>query len=338
MTLFASGNLAIGPTTDSGFKLDVNGTGRFSITTTGNTLTLFTSFASGRAVNFGFGNGIVLPNAAFYIGNQTAVGVFIGDETTTNGLYVKANGDVGIGTTDPQSKFDVTNIVGTAYDASNTLVSGQTMRIANTSGVVGISANLLFIATGGGGGNGLGSISGVNTGTGSMALTFGTRDSGGSVTEKMRITSGGNVLINTTSDNGTGAKLQVAGDLSTEGSVRIGNSVQYTRVAANGDITTSITFASTNGFWANNAVEILVSRANNLAPSGISKILVSMNQLNSSLSTVSTTTLASLGTGVSISTSVSGATITITLQTHTDSASRSVAHFNVISYYGITVS
>jgi hypothetical protein len=30
MTLFASGNLAVGPTTDAGFKLDVNGTGRFS--------------------------------------------------------------------------------------------------------------------------------------------------------------------------------------------------------------------------------------------------------------------------------------------------------------------
>jgi hypothetical protein len=30
MTLFSSGNLAVGPTSDSGFKLDVNGTGRFS--------------------------------------------------------------------------------------------------------------------------------------------------------------------------------------------------------------------------------------------------------------------------------------------------------------------
>jgi hypothetical protein len=33
MTLFSSGNLAIGPTTDAGYKLDVNGTGRFSDTT-----------------------------------------------------------------------------------------------------------------------------------------------------------------------------------------------------------------------------------------------------------------------------------------------------------------
>jgi hypothetical protein len=106
-------------------------------------------------------------------------------------MRITSGGNVGIGTTDPQSLFDVTNIIGTAYDASNTLVSGQTMRIANTSGVSGISANLLFIATGAGGGNGLGSISGVNTGTGSLALTFGTRNSGGSVTERMRISSTG---------------------------------------------------------------------------------------------------------------------------------------------------
>jgi hypothetical protein len=30
MTLFSTGNLAVGTTTDSGYKLDVNGTGRFS--------------------------------------------------------------------------------------------------------------------------------------------------------------------------------------------------------------------------------------------------------------------------------------------------------------------
>jgi hypothetical protein len=113
--------------------------------------------------------------------------------TLTNG------GNVGIGTTSPQSLFDVTNVVNTAYTSVNTLVSGQTMRIANTSTTSGVSANLLFIATGAGAGNGLGSISGVNTGTGSLALTFATRDSGGNVTERVRIASGGNVGIGTDS-------------------------------------------------------------------------------------------------------------------------------------------
>ena len=50
-------------------------------------------------MNFGFSDGSVLPTATFYIGNQTAVGVFIGEENTTNGLYVRSNGNVLIGTT-----------------------------------------------------------------------------------------------------------------------------------------------------------------------------------------------------------------------------------------------
>ena len=94
-------------TADTGFKLDVNGTGRFANSTSGNILKLSTSYASGRVLNFGFSDGSVLPTAAFYIGNQTAVGVFIGDETTTNGLYVKSNGTVGIGTTTPKANLQI---------------------------------------------------------------------------------------------------------------------------------------------------------------------------------------------------------------------------------------
>lgn len=113
----------------------------------------------------------------------------IANDTSRNDIVINGdNGYVGIGTNDPQSKFDVTNVVSTAYDGSNTLTSGQSMRIANTSTTSGVAANLLFIATGAGGGNGIGTISGVNTGTGSLSLAFATRDSGGSVAERMRIT------------------------------------------------------------------------------------------------------------------------------------------------------
>jgi hypothetical protein len=168
-----------------------------------------------------YATGLVGKNTGTDSGISTWLGRWSGSDITSptgifQDLVINTSGYVGIGTTDPQSKFDVTNIIGTAYDASNTLVSGQTMRIANTSGVSGISANLLFIATGAGGGNGLGSISGVNTGTGSLAITFGTRDSGGSVTEKMRITSTGNVGINTTDPSNH--KLYVQGNLSMSGS------------------------------------------------------------------------------------------------------------------------
>ena len=115
----------------------------------------------------------------------------------TERMRITSAGNVGIGTTAPDSVLHVNNLVNTAYDPSNALTSGQTMRVSNLSTTSGISSNLLFVATGAGGGNGLGSISGVNTGTGSLAFTFATRDSGGSVTERMRITSTGNVGIGT---------------------------------------------------------------------------------------------------------------------------------------------
>ena len=93
MRITSGGNVLIGTTTDSGARLQVTNT------TSGDILKLTTSFASGRVLNFGFSDGSVLPTATFYIGNQTAVGVFIGEENTTNGLYVRSNGNVLIGTT-----------------------------------------------------------------------------------------------------------------------------------------------------------------------------------------------------------------------------------------------
>jgi hypothetical protein len=161
-----------------------------------------------------------LTNPVTGTGTTNYLPKFTGTSTVGNSQIFDDGTNVGIGTIIPGSKFDVTNTIGTAYDASNTLVSGQTMRIANLSTSSSIASTLLFIATGGGGGNGLGSISGVNTATGSVALTFGTRDSGGSVTERARITSDGNLLIGNTSN--AGFKLDVNGTGRFGGNVVLG--------------------------------------------------------------------------------------------------------------------
>ena len=129
--------------------------------------------------------------------------------TTKERMRIDKDGNVGIGTETPESPLHVEVPNAVAYNPANTLTSGQTARISNTDATSGISSNLLFVARGTGG-NGLGSISGVNTGAGSLALTFGTRNSSSNVTERVRIASDGSVGIGSSSPAN---KLDVRGTL-----------------------------------------------------------------------------------------------------------------------------
>ena len=193
MTIYRNGNVGIGTSTPSG-KLHLYQTAGGA-----NQLTLDTNFASGNAY-------AINP----FITSVSNGGFSIRDVTNSvERLVIQySTGNVGIGTTAPDSKLHVEVGNATAYTPANTLVSGQTARISNTDATSGVSANLLFVAKGAGGGNGLGSISGVNTGVGSLAFTFGTRHSSSNVTERMRITSDGNVVIGATT---TTNKFEVAG-------------------------------------------------------------------------------------------------------------------------------
>jgi hypothetical protein len=170
------------------------GAATFNNSVSGNALSLYTSYSSGRQLNFGFSDGSVLPNAAFYIGNQTAQGVFIGDETTTNGLYVKANGNVGIGTTSPIYKLDVLGASGNiTTDASNgTLINIDGGSITSTNFGVGIG----FVRTG----SQMAYIKAARENTSDEAgfLSFATQTAAGTHPERMRIDSSGNITYGVT--------------------------------------------------------------------------------------------------------------------------------------------
>jgi hypothetical protein len=137
-----------------------------------------------------------------------------------------AIGNVGIGTTSPTAKLQITSTsAGAATVAlflnNNSVTSSTETRIAfaaNTNDDI-ASGRYSY-------------ISALNTsGVNGQALIFATNETGNSAVERMRITSGGNVLIGTTTDNGS--KLQVEGNTTSGISYRLGT---YT----NGSTTPSV--------------------------------------------------------------------------------------------------
>ena len=269
--VFANGNIGINTTTDAGYKLDVNGTGRFSgnvglrvAPDSGYTLTV-----AGETLIQGGGLG---PNYATLLlkdvssgGSQwgifsgyPALGNFTIRESGVENRFViaKTTGNVGIGTVSPQATLDVrgkyyaitsvadnifevinsdtTNGYGLYVRAGGTASNRYVARFKNAA-----DSDVMWIDKGGN--VGIGTTSPSNLlhlyGTDgnsylrwtSDVATTGTRlgyngtefridqQQNADVTirtngsERMRITSGGNVLIGTTTDGG--ARLQVAGVL-----------------------------------------------------------------------------------------------------------------------------
>jgi len=109
-------------------------------------------------------------------------------------LTLDDSGNLGIGTSSPASKLEVSRSEATAYDATNMLATGEWQRISNPDTTANNSTFLLFNPNSSWSG-----ISGISTGTNSGALAFGTRNAGGNLTERARITSGGDLLVGTAS-------------------------------------------------------------------------------------------------------------------------------------------
>jgi hypothetical protein len=137
----SGGNLLVGTTTDSGFKLDVNGTGRFSASGSTNLVVQRTGSngvfmqlldASGNSVFLGGNNGdfqVQTPSAGF-----------------SNKLVVTNSGNVGIGTSSPTTKLDVRGIVAAiAGSGSNGLLFGDYGTDAGTFSISAISGRNIVI-------------------------------------------------------------------------------------------------------------------------------------------------------------------------------------------------
>ena len=189
MTLFSNGNLLLttGTVSDAGYKLDVNGTGRF----TGNVTFGGTGYFGSDV--FTYNNGGIF----FSGGGSYTSGIF----QNASGLQLQSGGSprLTIASTGAAT-FSSSVTAGGVNSTGGMEALGGYFKSYNA--YLGRSSDLI---SGGSSSDGAVMVSGSNN------LIFGI-----ALTERMRITSGGNVLIGTTTDNGR--KLQVNGDILTTGS------------------------------------------------------------------------------------------------------------------------
>jgi hypothetical protein len=186
----SGGNVLINTGSNAGFRLDVNGTGRFTdtITSQSNGSTFGTASAAGRAIIIQAGSGnqaIQLKNAAggdgtiFATGTSTVMNYAFNTYSTGNAFYIQNNGNIGIGTASPRTSASGSN---KTLDIKGGIYFGDT---GSESCTINNDDSMIF------------NIDANNNGNTNFFrfATNTTQESGG--TELMRITDGGKVGIGT---------------------------------------------------------------------------------------------------------------------------------------------
>lgn len=222
MRITSGGNVLVGGTSDNGSRLNVTGAGTFSSSVTAQQgifrnsgvpaiqvirdLNVVSVGAAGQGIEFGALNGTTpTASAAIYgvLNNPATTGLLVFQTLTGGSLTTKMTitdaGNVGIGTTSPNYKLDVRG-------------ASSSDGFAIFSGGSGLTKGGIYL---GNEGTQYGSLWFDNANNNVVLsqnyvngnLTFGTNS-----TERMRITSGGEVLVNTTTDAGA-YYLQVNGDV-----------------------------------------------------------------------------------------------------------------------------
>ena len=166
-------------------------------------------------------------------------------------LFINSSGNVGIGTTSPAGLLTIKG-------------TGDAIRVESTNtGAGGAQIDLLHFTTSPADGDTFGMINmgGYYTGTTSVYgtsiksiwtdvsarnadLTFSTNDSG-TLTERMRITSGGNVLVNKTGTGLATAGIEAAGNNTLRATKNNSAPVEFNRLGSSGDIV--LFYANTGG-------------------------------------------------------------------------------------------
>jgi len=191
LTIDNTGNVGIG-TTLPGTKLDVRGNGYFLGTAaSGAALVTIENNSGSTATSYGL---LVIGG-----GNSSNGRTFeVRDGSGNVDLIVKGHGNVGIGTTEPQSKLDIVQPDSSASTLGQSATASLGIRMANAIGQVGqIVFNNDAAPNYGYGSIGMIMTSGSGVGLGDMIFSTKSTGVANPSTERMRITSSGQVNIAT---------------------------------------------------------------------------------------------------------------------------------------------
>jgi hypothetical protein len=174
-------------------------------------------------------------SARFILGNGS---ISLGTSATPQLFIDTSNGNIGIGTSSPFNRLHVNSTSGDVIYLS----SFQT-----TSGAINTGPFLSFGFHDGINPRDAASIRALKenatSGNHSSYLSFSTRETGVAVTERMRITSGGSMLVGTTS-NFSNIRLQVAGRIYAEGLL----GYSYSQTSTSGTTSIVDTYIDNNSF------------------------------------------------------------------------------------------